>query len=395
MFNDRFHGDGTWEIAPESRDEKGPSTAEIAMLVHDLRTPLLSILGMNEIASEEECRELRKSAHTQIESAAQHLLGIINSVLTAAREQIETIEAAQETINVPRLLADAVALAGEGANRRNIDFKLHLEPELPLEFKGDPLRTRRVLINLISNAARFSRDGTEVRVRAGLDSAKTSVYFSISDQGPGMTGEELASLFQPFRQIERISGNTGTGLGLVICKRLVHVMGGTIKAESQVGVGSTFTVTLPFLAPDCGSEREMSDDLTITLNATQMGRPLKILVVDDNAIVNTIVTHVVGRVGHDVASALSGSDALDYLSHHHCDLVLLDQNMSEMSGLETARSIRALHGTSPTLRIIGLTALLTPELDEAAKLAGMDACLEKTIRPTNLIKMIYSVCSES
>lgn len=357
---------------------------ELAMLVHDLRTPILSVLGFNAIAESESDPKVRKQAHARIDTLSHHLLNIVNDILLTARSEEQGVVLDHIAVSSPRLLADVVAAVQPAADARQIKIKLNMSYDLPLEFMGDPLRLRQVLINLASNAIAFSPEGRSVLIEAGLCLATRAICFSVEDQGPGMSAEEVAMLFRPFRQVRRISGAKGTGLGLAICDRLVRGMGGKIEVKSVKGKGSRFTATLPFCSRMPGSAADVPE-LPQTAETTH--HALEILVVDDNELVNEIVSHVARKAGHRVVSVTSGVAALDHLGRKPCDLVLLDQRMEGLDGLETARRIRTMALEQPPM-IIGLTAHLTPDLVALSKDAGMDACFQKTTRPKDLIAMI-------
>lgn len=389
MFNADFPSDADNTVTPVAEpDGIALSMTELAMLIHDLRTPVLSILGLNAISETDPDADTRRSAHARVDSVAHHLLGIVNDLLFVARSEHDGIALERLPVSAPRLLGDVLAMVQPSAEARQVELKLVMEYDLPLEFIGDPQRLRQVLINLISNAIRFSSPQTTVKLRAGLQLPQAFLFFSIEDEGPGMTPDELARLFRPFQQIGRISGSSGSGLGLAISEKLVRSMQGRIEVESAPGKGSRFTVLLPYCARQRGSAADAPAHLPSGTLSPDQRRPLKILVVDDNPIVNEIVTHVARRAGHTVSSVLSGAAALEHLSTSPCDLVLLDHCMDDLDGLETARRIRAMPNLPKELQIIGLTAHLAPGLADEAKRAGMNSCLQKTTRPRELMDLI-------
>lgn len=374
------------------REESSLTMTELAMLVHDLRTPIISMLGFNAIAETEEDSATRTQAHLRIDALGHHLLSLVNDILLTARSEQEGIVLDHVVVSAPRLLGDVMAVVQPAATSKQVKLKLTMNYDLPLEFMGDPLRLRQVLINLLSNAVHFSPSGGTVALEAGLGLPKAVLSFSIQDQGPGMTEAEAAALFRPFHQIKRISGAHGTGLGLAICDRLVRRMGGSIQLKSIVGEGTRFTIAIPYCSrvPDNAATAVAS-----TEDAPAPSRSFDILVVDDNELANEIITHVARKAGHNVSSVTNGLSALDFLAKKTVDLVLLDQRMEGMDGLETARRIRAMTSVAANTKIIALTAHLTPDLAERAKSAGMDGCFQRTTRPKELIALIESVLKTS
>jgi CheY-like chemotaxis protein/anti-sigma regulatory factor (Ser/Thr protein kinase) len=364
---------------------------DLALLVHDLRTPILSILGFNAIAENDDDASQRSPARARIDMLGDHLLNLVNDILLTARAEQTQIVLDHVAVSAPRLLADVISVVQPAADAKQIKLGLSMAKELPLEFMGDPVRLRQILINLVSNAVTYSPPGTKVEIEAGLRSPVPELFFCVHDQGPGMTAQEAQAVFRPFQQIPRISGTKGTGLGLTICDRLVRAMGGTIKVVSSPGTGSSFAVTLPIAARLADEDHEGA---TIEHPAKTTNQKFDILVVDDNELSNELVSHIAARGGHTVASVHSGPAALEYLAQNAVDLVLLDQRMTGMDGLETARRIRAMQLATSALKIVGLTAHLTPDLLERARQAGLDDCFQRTIRPTELIAKIDAILSK-
>ena len=361
------------------------------MLVHDLRTPILSILGFNAIAEEEDQADKRHQARARIDVLGDHLLGIVNEILRVARAEEERDTLDHVAISAPRLIGDVLAAVQPAAEAKQINLSCTMTPDLPLEFMGDPMRLRQVLINLLSNAVAYSPTGTAVQIEAGLRLPTNALFFCVRDEGPGMTPQEIKTLFRPFHQIQRISGPQGSGLGLVICDRLIKAMHGTMEVQSLPGMGSTFAVSLPFVpchpiqTLELGPPKEPEPP---------SGQRLNILVVDDNELSNELVSNIAAKAGHSVASVHSGPAALEYLAQNAVDLVLLDQRMTGMDGLETAQRIRAMHFATSALKIVGLTAHLTPDLLKRARQAGLDDCFQRTIRPKELIAKIDAILTK-
>lgn len=376
------------EQSADPKDVSKLTMTDLALLVHDLRAPILSILGFNSIAKGDDHSEGNDQARARIDMLGDHLLALVNNILLAARSEHEQIVLDRVVVNAPRLLADVLSVVKPTADAKQIRLGLKMAQDLPLEFMGDPVRLRQILINLASNAVTYSPAGSLVEIEAGLRLPLPVLYFSVRDQGPGMTEQETKAVFRPFHQIQRISGSQGTGLGLTICDRLIQAMNGSVEVQSSLGMGSTFTVMLPF----AGRDPDHDQDGTAPEPASEKAiRTFDILVVDDNELSNEIVSHVAAKAGHKVSSVLSGSAALAFLAQNAVDLVILDQRMSGLDGLETARRIRGMDFAQRAPKIVGLTAHLTPEMIDNARTAGMDDCFQKTMRPKDLITMIEAI----
>jgi CheY-like chemotaxis protein len=373
---------------PVQNQGKDAMRREIAMVVHELRNPLLGIIGHAETLRGSPGEAELKAAPARIAMLGQHMLALVNDLLDLSRLTHEQPKVRHKAVSAPRLFADCMTVVSVQAEAKGLELTLDCAPDFPLEFPGDPTRLRQILVNLLSNAVRFTDKG-RIILRAAIEPETGSMCLSVTDQGPGLTPEEIGRLFQPFQQIDG-HRKGGTGLGLAICNRLAHAMGGRLRVQSIPGHGATFGLQLSYCArraehlalePSAAAPSGRPDSL-----ATMA--PLDCLVVDDNPLLRDIVVKLLLRDGHRAVEAASGHEALDALKTGRFDLVLLDRHLGDLDGFDVARRMRSILKGKPAPRIVGLSASVDPEDVDIALAAGMDAYLSKTLRAPVLIDRI-------
>ncbi len=346
----------------------------LATMSHELRTPMNGVIGMSELLLAEGPRdELQARRLTTIRESGAALLTIINDILdyskieAGGRTLLSTAFRPGDVVDGVRALLAPVAAAKELV----LEYD---EGTAPPAVFADLEATRQVLLNLVSNALKFTGHGA-VKVRVTQEAQRCRV--AVIDTGLGIAPEHLPRLFQRFSQAEASTTRRfgGTGLGLAISRRLVEGMGGTIGAESQVGVGSTFWFTLP-LPPE---GMVPVTNLVPRLAAPQPMRALKVLLVEDNPINQRVADGMLKRLGHAVVLAENGREAVEAAQERDFDLVLMDIHMPEMDGLEATRSLRAMGGALARLPIVALTASAMTEERQACFDAGMDEVLTKPL----------------
>jgi len=358
----------------------------LSAMSHDIRTPLAGVIGMIKFAMRDEAVRGRTEEYLRIGlQNSEALLAILNDILDfskidAGRLAIETVD-----FDLVALIDDAVGILQAQADAKSLLLRCDLALDLPRYVQGDPTRLRQILLNLLGNAIKFTDRG-EVRLEAAAvltqaqGQTRISVGFDISDTGPGIAPDTLPRLFQKFEQADHSTTRRygGTGLGLAICKELVELMGGSIGAESQVGEGSTFRVTLPLglgMAPQA--------DISLPRKEFHAYR-LRVLCAEDVRTNQIIVSTLLEGMGHDVRIVENGLQALHALSHADYDVVLMDGRMPMMDGEQAARLIRAGGNEDYRVRdahipIIALTANASDH-DRARYLAvGMDSFLSKPV----------------
>jgi len=360
----------------------------LATMSHEIRTPLNAVLGNLELLDRSPLLpEQSERLHT-VASSSYVLLDMISSILDFSK--VESGQMAIETIRFD--LADAIrqlgALFAPMAEAKGIQFDCVIDDALAPQYLGDPTRIRQIVTNLLSNAIKFTRHGkiTLEVYRASETGKDSPIVIGVSDTGEGIAPEQQQQLFRPFTQanasIARRFG--GTGLGLALCKRLAELMHGTITLKSEIGLGSTFLVTLPL--PMATSATRTSDRDDAMRNPAERGmdapplsarvRDLRILVVDDHPANRVLIQQQLKALGHEAELAENGSRALQRFAEAGHDAVMTDLNMPGMDGYALAQHLRSQGATLP---IIAMTASASPAEHERCAAAGIDEVLVRPV----------------
>ncbi|WP_293764634.1 transporter substrate-binding domain-containing protein [uncultured Aquitalea sp.] len=352
----------------------------VSTISHEIRTPINVIIGMLELQRLN--RQLPVSTVEELgvaNDSAQHLLVLIDDILDLSKIEAEKMELHPEPVRLADKLGKLDRMFRAMAKQQGIAFEVTLDGVLPdVWVSVDPVRLLQVLSNLLSNAIKFTRQGrVELLCRLeNSDSGGCHLRMAVADTGIGMSAEDVGRLFTPFVQVGGGGHRPkGTGLGLVICKRLVELMGGDIRVRSRLGVGTTVEValTLP-RAPAVDQPR----DFCVPADAVF---DLDILIVDDHPANLILLESQLERLGCRVAKAGSASEAMLLYERGVFAVVITDYSMPEISGPELARMIRQHEGDAgkPAAFIVGFTAFKHGEVEAACREAGMDACLSKPV----------------
>ncbi len=363
----------------------------LANMSHEIRTPLNAITGMAYLMRREGITERQADRLSRIDAAGQHLLDIIHDVLSLSQIEAGRMKLEAKPLDVREVCRSALGVVTDEARRKGLVLGEEIGP-LPEGLLGDAVRLRQSLLNFLGNAVKFTEAGsvtlrcTEV---SGSDAGHL-LRFEVIDTGPGLTPEARAELFQAFHQIDNSStrAHGGTGLGLVITRRLAQLMGGDAGCESAPGVGSKFWFTVCLAegaaepVVDEGSAGNSADEL---LRHRFAGR--SVLLVEDNWVNREVIVELLADQLLVVDVAEDGLAAVDKLRQQTYDLVLMDVQMPELDGLEATRRIRAMpqHATLP---IIALTANAFAEDRQACVDAGMSDYLAKPVMPQQLFNCL-------
>ena len=383
------------ELAAEKERTEAMSrvrTAFLSAMSHEFRTPMNAVIGLSDLLLESRLDPTDKAHVQTINESARSLLGILNDILDFTKIDAQKVTLSPVAFDLRRLAASVVDMLRPLALARSLELSLELSPALPECLIGDDDRLRQVLVNLLSNALKFTEAGTvRLQITAqAVEGADHEITCRVTDTGIGMSADAIARLFRPFEQadsgIARRYG--GSGLGLVISRSLVRAMGGDIAVESQPGQGSVFSFTLRLQA----ESRPIAPAAELLPPASRV--PLAILVVDDQPINREVAQGKLARFGHTADLASSGSEAIEAVAHRDYDLVFMDLQMPGLSGIEAAKRIIAQLEGRPAPHLVALTASVYDEDRRACREAGMSDFIGKPIERAQLAAVLSRVTRE-
>lgn len=362
-----------------------PRTLEGAgVLTHEVRNCLTGVLGAMELLRESPTCERQTQLLEAAEDRCHSLLRMLDQSLQVFRYEAKDNDSKCCVFDPTRNAKKVLVLLEKMAQARGLDLRLHLEPGLPRMVRGDPALLNQILVNLLSNALKYTEKGS---VCLSLAPCREGLRFEVRDTGPGMSPDFQMTMFDPYERVDKVEdGQTGVGLGLHICRRLVDLLNGKLRCQTQVNEGTAFHLTVPFLEADAPRD-VCAKDKTKTGYKTVEG--LNLLVVDDQTVVRQVLKHQLQKIGHQVTTAPDGYAALHHLDQSPVDLILMDLHLPRMDGLETTRRVREKFGVRPY--IVGLTGEAQKGARQRCLEAGMDDCLFKPLSMNQLSQYLSSL----
>ena len=371
----------------------------LANITHEIRTPMIGILGMAELTLATELTAKQREYLEMARHSAQSLLTVLNDIVDYARIEVGALELAKIPFDLFATVEESVSVFRPLAVKKGLALEYRFLGEVPQTLVGDASRLRQILINLIGNAVKFTDAGSVVvsvsPEQDGFAPGRTRLRFAVRDTGIGIPRDKIQAIFDSFTQADVSPARRyqGAGLGLAIVRHLVEMQGGSYGVESEEGRGSVFSCSIGFALPE---GRPKAGNVAAAARPSAP-RPLTILLAEDNPINQIYAQELLEMEGHSVVVAHTGRRALEALRRQHFDVILMDIQMPEMDGMEATRAIRAdVSGDfDPHIPIVALTAHALKGDRETFLRAGMDEYLSKPVSPEGLAAALARAMGET
>jgi PAS domain S-box-containing protein len=400
-----FIRDISFRVQNEQQLREAKNEAEMASQIksrflantsHEIRTPMTAIIGLNEMARKQCTSEKQRHLLDLAGASAESLLNLLNDILDLSQIEAGKLRISKAAFNLRELLDQLVQITKLRSEQKGISTKINLSDDLPEYIVSDAHRIRQILLNLLSNASKFTTEG-EIYFEASckrFDQKDLELNFIISDSGEGILDEVKPNLFNPF--VHTAPNNPdelrGTGLGLSISKQIIDMLGGKINVKSMRGEGTTFKVTIP--AREAGTEQEKQlkpGSIKNNLLLSVSKQPLKVLVADDNETNLFLARSIIAEYDGLADCCKDGLEVMEHLQNSLYDAILLDIQMPNMDGIETLKQIRNSKAAFNKIPIIALSAFSTDEEKQMAIKSGANHYLAKPYSPADLLRSIQMV----
>jgi signal transduction histidine kinase/CheY-like chemotaxis protein len=365
----------------------------LANMSHELRTPLNAIKGFSRLLQQTTLNEEQQKFSDIIENSSNNLLNLVNDILDIAKIEAGKMTVEQKEFDLKRMMQTLESMFMNTAKEKQLVFTWQIDPEVPQFLQGDPDRIYQILVNLVSNAFKFTTHGfVKVSISNSLENEKAiTLQFKVQDSGIGIPLKKQELIFERFQQAENPQENIqkGTGLGLAIVKNMAILLGGSIAVNSTEGAGSVFTVELPFAKNV--TDKNPLEAVDVKENALIIFTNARVLVAEDNAVNQLLITRLLKQYGIEPVIKANGLEVLEALKNQQFDLLLLDIQMPLLDGYKTCTAIRE---TNNTLPVVAMTAFVMEAEKEKCRAAGMNDYLAKPLDEAELKKILIKYLAE-